>query len=173
VTSIDTRYSKYATREELLMIPGRAFAQTVKTARDWLSRFWTSGGEFLGALEPWRFETIDFPELRKCSAAERSTALAAVWAQGRATQTYQVVVMETDGPGERSFTFEDSPALFDRPVDQVAEAILSHVVLADQLEHPLRYCVSNARRHGDVVMIDGTFPVIRGALGFIALASAS
>ena len=103
--SMNGNYSGYVGRRDAPTPIGRAFASATTTARNWVLSGLAAGREFLFALEPGQFETLDMPEFRSSPAVERCAAIAAAGtvarADGAAPRTYHAVVMETGGPGEQ------------------------------------------------------------------------
>jgi hypothetical protein len=83
-------------------------------------------------MEPWQFETLDMPEFRKSSAAERSASIAQLRNAACPIQrTYCAVIYNEDGTGERTLTFEESATLLDAPVGIAADAILGHLYCSE------------------------------------------
>jgi hypothetical protein len=169
----DRLRSGHVTEDEPSVRTSHTLVSAANATCKWVLSALTAGRDFLFAPEPWQLGTLDIPASMTRRAVDRSAAIAAFRTAAHvASRLYRAVVMETTGASERVFTFEDSPTLFDGPVDVIAKTILGHIASSDRPESPLRYSVVKARWHGDLVMVDGALLVRGGILKFIVLASA-
>jgi hypothetical protein len=143
----------------------------IRTIRARLSQIAETCSNWLFAMEPWHFETLDMPEFRpRSSAAETSASTVRVGPASRPERRltrYRATIMNAQGAGERTFTFDDSATLLEKPINIAARTILDHIVEADQPADPLSYRITESARHGDILMLKGMLPTGRGELEFI------
>ena len=156
----------------------RPAARRVRAAgaiRTWFERIAGHCAELLLVMEPWQFETLDMPEFRAgpCAAERTADIIRLTRSAQQIQRTYYATIVTEEGFGERTFTFEDSPALIDGPVDMSVKAILDHIIAAGQPGEPFSYRVTEATRHGDMLILKGAVPTGRREVNFIAIAFAA
>jgi hypothetical protein len=124
---------------------GRELAETAKAACDWMLAGFAAGCDLSPALGAWPPVTT----------AERA---------------YRVIVVSTTGVDQQIAAFMDSPTLFDRPLDQVADAVLGHLAAKRCPAGARQLRLKSARRSEDLVLVHGVFLAGSQEFEFVAFA---
>jgi hypothetical protein len=128
---------------------GKALAEAAKAACEWVFASFAAGCDLSLALGAWTPVTTALPAL--CA--------------------YRVIVVSTTGVDQQIAAFVDSPTLFDRPLDQVADAVLGHLAKKRCPAGAKQLRLKSARRSDDFVMVHGVFLAGSDQFEFVAFAS--
>ena len=84
----------------------------------------------------------------------------------------RAVIMDYAGQGENSYEFEADNDIFDRPADEVVEALMKHIDGLHILSEPVRYELNAASRYAEKHLVSAMGALLLkdgGRLPFVAM----